>query len=67
MTDDTLAKIDWDVVFHSSNAMNQVQFTYPDEYSQLIVKDGDLRENWQNWVDEKMSLIQPVLDELNAK
>lgn len=67
LTDDTLAKIDWDVVFHSSNAMNQVQFTYPDEYSQLIVKDGDLRENWQNWVDEKMSLIQPVLDELNAK
>lgn len=67
VTDDTFAKINWDVTFHSSNAMNQVMFTYPDEYSSLITKEGDLHENWQSWVNEKMSLVQPVLDELNSK
>lgn len=65
--DDTFAQIDWTVQFHSSNAMNQVGFTYQDEYSALITKEGDLHENWQNWVNEKMSLVQPVLDELDAK
>jgi putative aldouronate transport system substrate-binding protein len=64
---ETLMPLDWDVVFHSSNAFNQVQFTYPDEYVQIILKDGDLRANWEAWVAEKMPLIQPVLDELDAK
>jgi putative aldouronate transport system substrate-binding protein len=66
MDDTTMAKIDWKVRFHSSAAFNQVQYTYSDEYCQLILKEGDLRANWEAWVAEKMQLIQPVLDELNA-
>ena len=38
-----------------------------EEYAQLILKDGDLETNWKNWVDEKMQLVQPLLDELNQQ
>lgn len=37
------------------------------EYAQLILKEGDLETNWKNWVDEKMQLVQPFLDELNQQ
>jgi putative aldouronate transport system substrate-binding protein len=40
---------------------------YGDEYAALIVKPGDIEANWKAWVEEKMPLIQPVLDELNGK
>ena len=63
----TMAPVDWYVRFHNSDANRMVQFTYFDEYSQLILKDGDLRANWEAWVREKMQLVQPVLDELNAR
>lgn len=66
-TPDTLANIDWTVQFHNSDAYSKVQFTYPDEYSQLIVKEGDLRANWEQWVKDKKALIDPVLAELNEK
>lgn len=65
--DDTFARIDWNVQFHSSDAMNRAGFDYSNEYSALITKEGDLRANWENWVNEKMSLVQPLLDELDAK
>ena len=29
-----------------------------------ILKGPDVEANWRAWVDEKMPLIQPVLDEL---
>lgn len=35
--------------------------------AQLILKEGDLETNWRNWVDEKMQLVQPLLDELNEQ
>lgn len=68
LTDEsTMALRDWNVAFHSSPARSKAELTYPDEYSQLILKDGDLRTNWESWVAEKLQLIQPVLDELNSK
>jgi putative aldouronate transport system substrate-binding protein len=58
---------DWNVVLHSSRALNLATLEYATEYSALIVKDGDVEANWRAWVNEKMVNIQPVLDELNAK
>ncbi|GHU07544.1 hypothetical protein FACS1894151_02040 [Spirochaetia bacterium] len=55
------------VALHSSRAMNQASMNYHDEYSNLITKPGDIEANWKAWVAEKMPLIQPVLNELNAK
>jgi putative aldouronate transport system substrate-binding protein len=58
---------DWNVVLHSSRALNLATLDYPVEYSALIAKGGDIEANWRAWVNEKMVNIQPVLDELNAK
>ena len=52
--------------FHSSRAKSQAtSIDYPQEYANLILQPGDLRVNWENWVEEKMPLVQPYLDELN--
>lgn len=58
--------IDWDMEFYTSKAKDQAQLDYASEYANLIVQEGDLETNWKNWVQEKMQLIQPYLDELNA-
>ena len=58
--------IDFNVVLHTSQAKNLASMNYTDEYSVLLTMEGDITTNWQNWVNEKMPLIQPVLDELNA-
>ena len=58
--------IDWDMEFYTSKAKDQAQLDYASEYANLIVQEGDLETNWKNWVAEKMKLIQPYLDELNA-
>lgn len=65
--DKTMPEVDWTSHFHSSTALNLSSLNYADEYAQLVVKDGDIEENWKAWVNEKMPIIQPVIDELNAK
>jgi putative aldouronate transport system substrate-binding protein len=58
--------IDWNAQLHSSQVLNLATLNYGDEFSSLIIKTGDVETNWRNWVNEKMPLIQPVLDELTA-
>ncbi|MGZ7440671.1 ABC transporter substrate-binding protein [Paenibacillus sp. TH7-28] len=60
-----LASYDWTVQMYDSKAKNQATFEYEKEYANLILQDGDLETNWKKWVDGKLSLVQPVLDELN--
>lgn len=59
-------EIDWDLLSYSSQAMNLASMTYADEYANIITKSGDFDTNYDQWVSDKMSMIQPVLDELNA-
>lgn len=61
-----MAEYDWDVQLYDSKAKNQAGFDYATEYTNLILQDGDLEANWKAWVNSKMSLVQPVLDELNS-
>lgn len=63
----TLLPRDYDLEFYSSRAKTQANMDLSQEYAQLILKDGDLETNWRNWVDEKMQLVQPLLDELNQQ
>ena len=56
---------DWDLLSYSSQAMNLASMTYADEYANIITKSGDFDTNYDQWVSDKMSMIQPVLDELN--
>jgi putative aldouronate transport system substrate-binding protein len=58
--------VDWVVQLHSSQALNLATLDYGDEYSALLLKAGDIEANWRAWVNEKMPIIQPVLNELNA-
>jgi putative aldouronate transport system substrate-binding protein len=58
--------VDWTVQLHSSQALNLATMDYGDEYSALLLRAGDIETNWKNWVNEKMPIIQPVLNELNA-
>ena len=59
-------EIDWDQSFLVSKSKDQVQFKYEEEYANLILQEGDLETNWKKWVESKMSLVQPYLDELNG-
>lgn len=63
----TLLPREYDYEFYSSRAKTQANMDLSEEYAQLILKDGDLETNWKNWVDEKMQLVQPLLDELNQQ
>ena len=65
-TDESMGRIDWDVYFHDSDARRRTQFDLPEEYAALVVADGDMETKWNAWVEEKMVLVQPVLDELNG-
>lgn len=58
--------VDWDLNSYSSQALNLASMTYADEYANIITKSGDFDANYDQWVSDKMSMIQPVLDELNA-
>lgn len=62
----TIGRLDFDVYFYDSPAMRKATFDMPQEYAELVLMEGDIEENWNNWVKEKMNLVQPVLDELNA-
>lgn len=63
----TLLPREYDYEFYSSRAKTQANMDLSVEYAQLILKEGDLETNWKNWVDEKMQLVQPFLDELNQQ
>ena len=59
--------VNWDLASYSSQELNLASMTYADEYANLITQEGDFDQNYDKWVADKMSLIQPVLDDLNAK
>ncbi|MBQ7521132.1 MAG: ABC transporter substrate-binding protein [Clostridia bacterium] len=61
----SIAPVDWTVLMHSSDAMSRIGFTYPDEYAAIVLQDGDVEQNWKDWVSTNSYLIDPVLDELN--
>lgn len=64
--DSTLLPREYDYEFFSSRTKTQANMNLDEEYAQLILKEGDLEANWNAWVKEKMQLVQPLLDELNA-
>jgi putative aldouronate transport system substrate-binding protein len=63
----TVGLIDWNVFFYDSPAMRKATMDLAEEYAQIVLQKGDVETNFNNWVTAKMKLIQPVLDELNAK
>lgn len=58
-------EVDWDLNGYSSQALNLASVTYADEYANIITKEGDFDTNYDQWVADRMKMVQPVLDELN--
>lgn len=70
LLDNSLGEIDFNYSFYASDAktrLGAVQAAYVDDYANLITKEGDLRANWEAWCADKMGIVQPVLDEMNAR
>lgn len=66
---DSLGELDFNYIFYASDAktrLGSIQAAYVDDYANLITKEGDLRANWEAWCADKMGMVQPVLDEMNA-
>ena len=61
----TLLPREYEYEFLSSREKSQATMDLGDEYAKLVLKDGDLEDNWNTWVEEKMAVVQPVLDQLN--
>ena len=61
----TLLPREYEYEFLSSREKSQATMDLGDEYAKLILKDGKLEDNWNTWVEEKMAVVQPVLDQLN--
>ena len=59
--------VDWELYSYSSNLLSAANFTYHDEFANLLTQAGDFSANYDAWVKDKMSLIQPVLDDMNAQ
>lgn len=59
-----MARLDLDVYYYDSKALQQASLNLPEEFASIVLKGPDVEANWRAWVDEKMPLVQPVLDEL---
>ena len=57
---------DWALGDYTSQAYTLATMIYYDEYANLITKEGSFSANYDDWVQEKMKMIQPVLDDMNA-
>jgi putative aldouronate transport system substrate-binding protein len=68
-TIDTFTPTDWKLFAYDSPVMRRVSFMYDQEYANIITNsrsEADVERNWRAWVQEKMAVVQPALDELNA-
>lgn len=64
IADPTSSHLDLDVYFYTSPVMSRAILNLPEEYASIVLKGKDVEANWKSWVNEKMSLVQPALDEL---
>jgi len=70
-TPETFAKVDWDLWMHNTDNLRRARgIDYATEYANLVTSatsEENLVELYNAWLESQMSLIQPVLDELNQK
>jgi putative aldouronate transport system substrate-binding protein len=66
-TPDTFTKVDWNLYCYDSPNMRKAAFDYDTELANLVIMDGDIEANWRKWINSKMPIVQPVLNELNSK
>jgi len=66
----TFIKVDWDLYTYDSPARRRAtSYNYPNEFANMITNATsarNLEDIWRTWINEQNSIIQPVLNELNA-
>lgn len=62
-----LRRLDFNLLTFSAPNFNKLSIVYQDEFTQLLLKDGDLQQNFDAWVSSKKPMIDQALAELNAK
>ena len=68
-TPETFTKVDWDLWMHNTENLRRARgIDYKTEFANLVTSatsEANLVELYNNWLSSQMSIIQPVLDELN--
>ncbi|HSK68219.1 MAG TPA: ABC transporter substrate-binding protein [Candidatus Limnocylindria bacterium] len=66
---ETFVKADWNLWLNFTENLRRARgINYPVEYANLVTNatsEADLVERYNAWLDSQMSLIQPVLNDLN--
>lgn len=68
-TEDSLVPLDIDYLSHVSDVVLQLSNmpSYKSMFTNLVLADGDLEENWRKMVEEYRPLADAVINELNEK
>ena len=68
-TEDSLVPLDIDYLSYVSDAVLQLSNmpSYKSMFTNLVLADGDLEENWRKMVEEYRPLADAVINELNEK
>ena len=68
-TPETFTEVDWNIWTHDTENMRRARgIDYTTEFANMVTNatsEDNLVELYNNWIEEQMALIQPVLDELN--
>ncbi|MDR3120805.1 MAG: hypothetical protein LBU58_05670, partial [Clostridiales bacterium] len=68
-TPETFTAVDWDLFCYDSPSRRRASFDYATEFANIVTSAtgaADLEQKWRAWIDSQNSIVQPVLDELNA-
>jgi putative aldouronate transport system substrate-binding protein len=57
---------DWFYRFFSAPNFDKISIIYKEEYAKIVSAPGDLRTNYEKWLNENKPLIDRVIGELNA-
>ena len=66
---DTLIPTDWEIWMYDSPARRRASVDFSTDFADIIINArsrADVETLWRQWINTQMSIIQPVLDELNA-
>ena len=62
--------VDWDLFTYDSPNRRRVSYNFPVEFSNMITTAtsmANLEQIYWNWINAQRNIVQPVLDELNAR
>lgn len=62
----TCPAIDYDIYLYSSDATAALNFEFDKDFANIVVNNGDVEKEWNDWLDSWAYMVDPVLDEFKA-